>query len=414
VWNNLTFNGTPGAEQKFLYDGWNLIGTLNSSFAVQTSFYWGLDVSGSVQGAGGVGGLTEINDVINGVHFVGFDGNGNVSTLVKGADGSVSARYEYGPFGEVIRSTGSMAKGNPFRFSTKYQDDETDLMYYGYRYLNTLCGRWISRDPNEETALEPNLCAFVGNGPINESDAFGLYETDFHFYVIYYLLRANCFSHHDAYSIAYASQFVDDSPFTDPTELGARVLFHDDLIAAQVLAANHFVGSAPATATQRASPRAIATATFFLVDWIPGRSGDADATGGALHTLADTWAHDGFTAYKNAVLNSRANHPDLKYETGGHALAKAWGYVGHVAFEHDPDQPWRRPQLALNAAATIYRLIPNRCPCGQERLPWSTVAQDLGAQFTNRGSELQRCVSASLMIQRRFQDSFNVWYPRNF
>jgi hypothetical protein len=26
-----------------------------------------------------------------------------------------------------------MAKANPFRFSTKYQDDETDLFYYGYR-----------------------------------------------------------------------------------------------------------------------------------------------------------------------------------------------------------------------------------------------------------------------------------------
>ena len=35
---------------------------------------------------------------------------------------------EYGPFGEFIRATGPMAKANPFRFSTKYQDDETDLV----------------------------------------------------------------------------------------------------------------------------------------------------------------------------------------------------------------------------------------------------------------------------------------------
>jgi RHS repeat-associated protein len=52
-----------------------------------------------------------------------------------------------GPFGEVIRATGSMAKTNPFRFSTKYQDDETDLLYYGYRYYNASAGRWLSRDP---------------------------------------------------------------------------------------------------------------------------------------------------------------------------------------------------------------------------------------------------------------------------
>ena len=38
-----------------------------------------------------------------------------------------------------------MAKANPFRFSTKYQDDETDLLYYGRRYLNTSTGRWLTR-----------------------------------------------------------------------------------------------------------------------------------------------------------------------------------------------------------------------------------------------------------------------------
>src|SRR5574338_1648219 len=55
-----------------------------------------------------------------------------------------------GPFGEVLRATGPMAKANPFRFSTKYQDDETDLLYYGYRYYNASTGRWLSRDPIEE------------------------------------------------------------------------------------------------------------------------------------------------------------------------------------------------------------------------------------------------------------------------
>jgi RHS repeat-associated protein len=58
-----------------------------------------------------------------------------------------------GPFGEVIRATGPMAKANPFRFSTKYQDDETDLLYYGYRYYNASAGRWTSRDPIGEQSF---------------------------------------------------------------------------------------------------------------------------------------------------------------------------------------------------------------------------------------------------------------------
>jgi len=43
-----------------------------------------------------------------------------------------------------------MAKGNPFRFSSKYQDDETDLLYYGLRYYSPSTGRWLNHDPIEE------------------------------------------------------------------------------------------------------------------------------------------------------------------------------------------------------------------------------------------------------------------------
>ena len=115
---------------------------------------WGLDLSGSPQAAGGVGGLLEVvykaSQTTN--CFVAFDGNGNVTALADTGSSNILARYEYGPFGEVIRATGPMAKANPFRFSTKYQDDEADLFYYGYRYYNasTAIGdrlETISADP---------------------------------------------------------------------------------------------------------------------------------------------------------------------------------------------------------------------------------------------------------------------------
>jgi len=66
-----------------------------------------------------------------------------------------------------------MAKANPFRFSTKYQDDETDLLYYGYRYYNPSTGRWLSRDPIME-AGSLNLYAFLLNDPLDDVDLFGL------------------------------------------------------------------------------------------------------------------------------------------------------------------------------------------------------------------------------------------------
>jgi RHS repeat-associated protein len=66
-----------------------------------------------------------------------------------------------------------MAKANPFRFSTKYQDDETDLLYYGFRYYNTCTGKWLSRDPASEAA-DSNLYCPIKNALISAFDVLGL------------------------------------------------------------------------------------------------------------------------------------------------------------------------------------------------------------------------------------------------
>jgi len=192
VWNNAAGNGSPTNDLRFVYDGWNLIGTLNSSLSLVNTYTWGLDVSGSLQGAGGVGGLLVASEILNGQiqnsYLPAFDGNGNLSTLVKAGDGTESARYEYGLFGEVIRMTGVMAKANPFRFSTKYQDDETDLLYYGYRYYSALMGRWLSRDPSEENGAL-NVYCFVNNDGIGAFDILGLTARTFPLYRLPYLKK---------------------------------------------------------------------------------------------------------------------------------------------------------------------------------------------------------------------------------
>jgi RHS repeat-associated protein len=107
------------------------------------------------------------------VHFVAYDGNGNVAALVKATDGSISARYEYGPFGEPVRQTGALADAQPFRFSTKWTDDESGLLYYGYRYYNPSTGRWPNRDPIGEQG-GTSLYGVVDNNLMNHVDALGL------------------------------------------------------------------------------------------------------------------------------------------------------------------------------------------------------------------------------------------------
>jgi RHS repeat-associated protein len=160
---------TATQTNTYLYDGWNLLAETTGS---STNYYiWGLDLSQSMQGAGGVGGL--LMAVLDGdAYCPGFDANGNVTDYTD-ASGTTVARYEYDPFGKVSAQSGSMADDFVYRFSTKYADDETGLVYYGYRYLNPDVGRWINRDPIVEDG-GMNLYGFAANSPLSHFDILGL------------------------------------------------------------------------------------------------------------------------------------------------------------------------------------------------------------------------------------------------
>ena len=79
---------------------------------------------------------------------------------------------------DFLRATGAsgLVLLNPFRFSTKYQDDQTDLLYYGFRFYSPRTGRWLSRDPIGERGGMA-LYAFVGNDPLNFTDSIGYGKT---------------------------------------------------------------------------------------------------------------------------------------------------------------------------------------------------------------------------------------------
>ena len=180
TWNSVSNAFVNPVTNLFVYDGWRVIAILNPQSAILQSFAWGPDLSGSLEGAGGTGGLLVFTEHGSGAnrtnHFYAHDGNGNVLALVNATNGTISARYEYGPFGEPLRATGPAAKANPFRWGTKYADEETGLVYYGYRFYNPTLGRWLNRDPKEEEG-GINLYAFCENDPINVFDALGMEGT---------------------------------------------------------------------------------------------------------------------------------------------------------------------------------------------------------------------------------------------
>ena len=122
---------TQEATLTYFYDGWQLVKETRHPAASRSGndaagsrvsmendlveYHWGKDLSGTIGGAGGVGGLLYLKR--NGAVYVPwYDAYGNVMGYWD-AQGNVVAEYTYDAFGELIASSGPMANV----FSIRYQ-----------------------------------------------------------------------------------------------------------------------------------------------------------------------------------------------------------------------------------------------------------------------------------------------------
>jgi RHS repeat-associated protein len=181
-----TFDGsawTAHSIRTFVYDGWLLALELvdNADSTHQTfEYFWGNDLSGTEQGAGGVGGLVAVS-VDGTYHLPCYDHNGNVTAYVS-ENGTLSAQYLYGAFGNTLEQSGPLAETFRHRFSTKYFIPETQSYYYGYRHYAPNFGCWLSRDPIGEDGGN-NLYAICENNLVNRFDLLGnTWKTNWEFF----------------------------------------------------------------------------------------------------------------------------------------------------------------------------------------------------------------------------------------
>jgi len=205
---------TSRTETWFLYDGWSLVYERrengidnqldwNTSPLLERHYVWGLDSDGTMGGLGGAGGLlsyTEVSSVGTATYLPTYDGRGNVTSLVRKGDNEIVAKYAYGPYGEQISAEGVKAASNPWRFATKYLDEETGFYYFGFRYYDTKTGNWLSREPLGESE-SINLYAYCNNDPINKVDVLGLKEV--HIFEWNHLLPQEFKDHWDRVGIKY-------------------------------------------------------------------------------------------------------------------------------------------------------------------------------------------------------------------
>ena len=182
VWKQISTNAVVVSTRTLLWDGYNIIReTINHQQPTTNYYVWGLDLSGTLQGAGGIGGLiAEIQD--GSPYYAAFDANGNVTEYLS-ADGTLAAHYEYSPFGEHVVQFGPKADSFTHRFSTKPWCATTGLSEYEIRKYSPRLGRFFSRDPLEheiriwlpdKDAKIEAFYAFVINNPVGEFDYLGL------------------------------------------------------------------------------------------------------------------------------------------------------------------------------------------------------------------------------------------------
>jgi RHS repeat-associated protein len=157
-------------ETRYLLDGYMVVQERDTNNAVQVTYTRGLDLSESLQGAGGIGGLLARTDA-NGSTFYHADGGGNITSLMDGNQ-NVVARYLYDPFGRLLGQWGAMAPVNRMGFSSMLTDPSGGV-HFSYRDYDTVLQRFRTRDPIGE-AGGINLYGIVGNSLLNRTDPLGL------------------------------------------------------------------------------------------------------------------------------------------------------------------------------------------------------------------------------------------------
>jgi len=98
------------------------------------------------------------------------DGLGSVTSL-SNAVGSLAQTYTFDSFGNLTASSGSLT--NPFRYTGRDFDTETNLQFSRNRYYDPQAGRFLSEDPLRFTA-GINFYGYVKNNSANLTDPYGL------------------------------------------------------------------------------------------------------------------------------------------------------------------------------------------------------------------------------------------------
>ncbi|MEY2564931.1 MAG: hypothetical protein QOH88_3124 [Verrucomicrobiota bacterium] len=181
--DRLTAINKGTGRSEFEYDGLSrrvrIVGKEGGALISDRHFLWsGLSLAEERDASGGTvtrrffsQGMQIVGGASSGDYHYSKDHLGSIRELID-TSGAVRARYDYDSYGRRTRVEGDMEAD--FGFTGHYHHQTSDLELAPYRAYNPDIGRWISRDPIEESGGW-NLYGYVGNGPVIATDPLGLY-----------------------------------------------------------------------------------------------------------------------------------------------------------------------------------------------------------------------------------------------
>ena len=163
---------SDGTVDRYVYfpGSFLVLAVLDGSNNPKEFYTRGPDLSGTLDSAGGIGGILACTYSTGKMCCSHADIMGNVHSL-SDTSGAVLASFVYTSFGQLSARTDSVLPR--YLFSSKEFDRFLSFSYYGYRYYDPKSGRWMTRDPiREDGGL--NLYAFCKN-TIFQVDYLGLW-----------------------------------------------------------------------------------------------------------------------------------------------------------------------------------------------------------------------------------------------
>ena len=244
-----------GVTTSFLHDGQDVV-LDRSSDAQIVDYLNGPEIDDKLRQSSSSGPLYFLQDHL-----------GSAAALVN-SGGAAAERMQYEPFGGSVGSAFSR-----YTYTGRELDSATGLMYYRARWYDPQQGRFLSEDPiGLQAGL--NFYRYASDDPINHADPSGLYESDVHYYLTYFLaMQTGCYTHDEARQIAEGNQRTDEDPETSPdfNKVEQNSKYH----------ALH--------------PGSHEPYLFDLWQGAVKSNGDYAAFGRYLHYYQDTFSHAGFT-----------------------------------------------------------------------------------------------------------------------